>query len=232
VRIPNALPPLDGGPADPAARVIVAAGRLTYQKGFDLLVPAFARVAREHPDWQLRIYGGGPERDALRALIAEHGLADRAYLMGPARRLGEELAKGSVFALSSRFEGFGLVIVEAMSKGLAVVSFDCPRGPGEIITHGHDGVLVPDGDVPGLAAALGAMARDGAERARAGREARASAGRYALPAVGAVWEGLLEDLVRPSKGGRSGRYAQLPAGSAAQAGTDPPRRAGDRGAGA
>ncbi len=103
---------------------------------------------------------------------------------------------------------------------------------GEIITHGRDGVLVPDGDVPGLAAALRAMVRDPAERARAGREARASARRYALPAVGAAWEALLEDLVRPSKDARSGRYAQLPAGSAAQAGTDPPRRAGDRGAGA
>jgi glycosyltransferase involved in cell wall biosynthesis len=193
-QIPNAVPQLDGGMASPDSRVVVAAGRLTPQKGFDLLIEAFAAVAGEHPDWQLRIHGAGPQRPALRQAILEHELYERVFLMGPTQQLGAALAQGSIFVLSSRFEGFGMVIVEAMSKGLAVVSYDCPRGPSEIIGDGRDGVLVPEQDVPALGRAISELAGDRERRARLGAAAIETARRYDRAAIGARWDALLARL--------------------------------------
>lgn len=194
VRLPGARVPPGTGVSALSEPVIVAAGRLSRQKGFDLLVRAFAPIARRHPEWQLRIYGGGPERDALRALIRELGLHDTVLLMGAARDIGDALAHGSVFALSSRYEGFGMVVVEAMSRGLPVVSFDCPHGPAEIITHGRDGVLVAPEDVDALSAALESLVADPARRAQLGAAARETARAYEPGVVAAQWRELLAGL--------------------------------------
>jgi glycosyltransferase involved in cell wall biosynthesis len=200
VRIPNPTPRSPGGRSPLAAPVVAAAGRLTSQKGFDLLITAFAPIARRHPGWTLQIHGGGPERAALQAQIEAEGLTGRILLPGPTRRLGEALARASVFVLSSRFEGFGLVILEAMSHGLPVVSFDCPRGPGEIITGGRDGTLVPPEDVPGLTAALDALIADPARRRAYGAAALDTARAYDREAIGAQWQALLSALEKPDPG--------------------------------
>ena len=129
VRITNALPRLHGEPARERQKMVIAAGRLTWQKGFDLLIDAFVPIAAKHPDWQLRIYGDGVRRAKLKRRIIRQGVYNNVFLMGATQRLGEMMSRASVFALSSRYEGFGMVIVEAMSKGLPAVSTDCPRGP-------------------------------------------------------------------------------------------------------
>jgi len=191
--IPDPVDELDGGVSDQAAPVVVAAGRLNTQKGFDLLIAAWAPVAEKHPGWTLRIYGSGPERPALERLAA--GLP--VELPGRTDRLGAAMAAGSLFALSSRWEGFGLVLVEAMGKGLPVVSFDCPRGPGDIVTDGEDGLLVPPEDVPALTAALLALIEDPERRRRMALAARATARRYAGPSIAPRWEALFTGLGLP-----------------------------------
>lgn len=193
-QIPNAVPPMGGGRSPLQAPVVVAAGRLTGQKGFDMLVRAFAPIAREHPEWTLRIYGSGPLRASLQRLIFEHELYNNIFLMGPTLHLGEALSEASIFALSSRFEGFGMVIVEAMSKGLPVVSFDCPRGPAEIINHGRDGLLVPNGDIEAFTGGLLELIEDAQRRAALGAGALETAKAYGVGAIGERWEALLAEV--------------------------------------
>ena len=198
-KVPNGLPELPDVVSDQTARLVVAAGRLTRQKGFDLLIEAFAHVAARRPDWQLRIFGDGPEKDALQRRIQDLGLADSVHLMGRTAHMYDEMARGSLYALSSRYEGFGMVIIEAMSVGLPVVSFDCPRGPADIITPGDDGLLVAAQDVDGLAQALLQLIEDDDLRRRMSAAARATAGRYAMSEVGNLWQELLTELAGPRR---------------------------------
>jgi glycosyltransferase involved in cell wall biosynthesis len=196
--IPNAVPRHDGPRSELTSTRILSAGRLTRQKGFDLLIEAFERVARERPEWTVRIFGDGKKARQLRRMIMERDLYNNVLLMGPTEHLGPELSKASIFALSSRFEGFGMVLLEAMSKGVPVVSFDCPRGPGEIVHDGEDGLLVPDGDVDALAERLIELIDDEPRRRRLGEAAIATAATYDLDRIGREWDRLVDELVDPS----------------------------------
>ncbi|MFV2177478.1 glycosyltransferase family 4 protein [Actinomadura sp. LOL_016] len=197
VRIPNAVPDMPGGPSRRTGKVVLAAGRLVQNKRFDLLIEAFAPIAAEHPDWTLRIFGAGARRGALRDLVAERGLTGRVEVRPASRRLPAEMENAAIYALTSRREGMPMVVIEAMTKGLAVVSTDCPHGPREMIDSGRDGLLVPVDDAAALTAALRALIGDDALRDRLGEEARRSARAYDPARVAARWTALLADL-RPS----------------------------------
>ena len=197
--IPNAVPDLAHGPGG-SGRTVMSAGRLTRQKGFERLIAAFAQVAAINPDWRLRIYGRGPLRKRLVRLVGELGLARNVTVAGPVERIGEAMARASIFALSSRFEGFPMVLLEAMSVGLPVVSFDCPTGPREIVEQRRNGLLVPEGDVDGLAAAIVEMIDDEELRRHCSEGALRTAQRYSLDAIGAQWDALIAQLSRARAG--------------------------------
>jgi glycosyltransferase involved in cell wall biosynthesis len=188
--IPNPIEPSLFA-AEPSIRTIVATGRLVEQKGFDVLLDAFSRTAPFFPDWNLVIWGEGPLRGALERRRDALGLQRRVSLPGVSPKPGDWVRSGSVFALSSRYEGFPNVLVEAMSAGMAVVAFDCPFGPAEIVHHGEDGLLVRDGDVTLFAHRLEELMRDDALRARLGRAAMHSIQRFAVERVIAQWDAVL-----------------------------------------
>ncbi|WP_328904132.1 glycosyltransferase family 4 protein [Streptomyces sp. NBC_00441] len=201
--LPNSVPAPALAPADSRGRIVVAAGRLTPVKRFDLLIDAFAAVAEAYPEWQLRIYGRGEERERLRALIDRLGLYNNVFLMGAVIPMEAEWVKGSIAAVTSDFESFGMTIVEAMRCGLPVVSTDCAYGPGEIIADGEDGRLVPVGDRDALTGALLGLAGDDELRRRMGRNAAANSRRYGPAPVVAQAEQLFEELLAARREGRA-----------------------------
>ena len=151
---------------------------------------------RELENWTLDIYGQGDQTD-YRQLMAELGIdSNRCHLNGPVEDVVKAYQESSIFVLSSRFEGFGMVLVEAMACGLPVVSFDCPAGPDEIITDGVDGLLVPSGDVHALAEKLMVLMTDENLRRRLGQQARQTAQRYEMTTIANQWIALFEKVIK------------------------------------
>ncbi|WP_188013884.1 glycosyltransferase family 4 protein [Photobacterium damselae] len=151
VHIPNAMSISIEGKSNRDNKKLVAVGRLVYQKGFDLLLPAWKIVIEKHPDWVLEIVGEGEEEESLKKQSNNLGLSNNVSFYGKSTHVQNNYKEASGFILSSRYEGFGLVIVEAMAHGLPCVSFDCESGPNEIITNGVNGYLAKENDINDLA---------------------------------------------------------------------------------
>jgi glycosyltransferase involved in cell wall biosynthesis len=198
--VPNSVPELAVTPSGLDAKFVVAAGRLVPVKRYGDLIRAFAKVVVERPDWGLRLYGAGVQRETLARQIGELGLGGHVRLMGQVIPIEPELAKGSVLAVSSAMESFGMTIVEGMRAGLPVVSTDCPLGPGEIITHGVDGLLVPPGDCDAMAAALLGLINDDDRRHAMGRAALHTAQQYDPDRIAGLCAALFEQLLAERRG--------------------------------
>ena len=174
---------------------VITIGRYAYQKGYDMLLQAWVEVEKHYPEWTLEIYGMG-DKTPYSKMITNLGIdAKRCYLKGPVENVEQVYHEGSIFVLSSRFEGFGLVLVEAMASGMPVLSFDCPAGPDEIITDGHDGLLVPLGDVNALANKLILLMADDDLRRRLAQNARQSALQYDMKFIARQWIDLFNQLM-------------------------------------
>lgn len=176
----------------PQRQILLGAGRLDHQKGFDLLLQAFASVSAAHPDWHLVILGEGDMRSSLELLRGRLRLDERVSLPGRAGNLAEWYENSHLFVLSSRYEGFPNVLLEAMAYGLPSVSFDCDTGPADVVRHGVDGLLVPPENVEALAEALATLMTDEPMRLSLAQRATEVRERFSLPCVASQWEGLFE----------------------------------------
>jgi glycosyltransferase involved in cell wall biosynthesis len=201
-----------------ARKRLVAVGRLNTQKQFDLLIDVFATLAPEFPDWDLWIWGEGPERAVLEAQVARLQMGERVLMPGKTTSPWEEMARSDAFVLSSRYEGLPMAMLEGMALGLATVAFDCKSGPRELTRDGEDGVLVPPGDKSALIDALRRVMSDDALRAELGRKAAASVRqRYSSPAILRQWDAIFAQLGARTRGdeGKSTAYPRTITGEKA-----------------
>lgn len=177
---------------------VMAVGRYVYQKGFDILIDSWSRIAHHYPSWKLRIYGEG-NREALQAQIDRLGLTDSCILEHAVPHIIDKYCESSIFVLSSRYEGFGMVIVEAMSCGVPPVSFTCPSGPRDIIYDGIDGLLVDNGNAEQLAEKIAMLIANNTLRKKMGQQARIDVARFKIENIGKQWDRLFRHLLLTTK---------------------------------
>ena len=191
--IPDPMSFVPSGQSPLTARRIIAVGRYVYQKGFDLLLQAWAKIESSYPDWQVAIYGDG-DRSIYENLVNELGIdTSRCHLNGTTADIEHEYINSSAFVFSSRFEGFGMVLVEAMSCGLPVVSFNCPCGPKDIV-RGGSGILVENGNVDALAEGLAQLMNDEALRRSMSKAGLENVKRFGIERIAEQWRHLFESV--------------------------------------
>lgn len=175
-------------PAKSIFHRIICVGRLNEQKGFDLLIDAFSLIASQCPEWHIDIFGHGEEERNLVDKIKRNGLEHRINILKPTSDIYNEYMQSDFYVLSSRYEGFALVLIEAMSCGTPCVAFDCNYGPNEIIEDGINGLLVNNGDVNRLAEKMLWMITHETNRLEMGKKAHKSVSRYCKDRVMKQWE--------------------------------------------
>lgn len=175
---------------------VISAGRYMPEKGFDRLIEAWSilqKLNHSLVDWQLYIYGNG-DRKKYKSLVTKLGLDDSVHLEPATKNITEKFSNSSLYVMSSRYEGFGLVLSEAMSCGLPCISFDCPYGPRDVIRNGDDGILIEDGNITALAKAMEYMMSDEKLREKMGRKAIENISRYSRDNIMPKWISLFNSL--------------------------------------
>jgi glycosyltransferase involved in cell wall biosynthesis len=172
--------------------VVELLGRLSFEKGQDMMLEAWAEVTGAFPDWRLRLYGSGPDEEVLRRQASDLGVDKTVEFAGATADVEAALNEASIFALSSRMEGFPMSVMEAMAYGLPTVAFDCAPGVRELITHEADGLLVRPGNTTEFAEQLARLMSDEDLRAKLGSRARTSVRRFSADMVTDRWERMFE----------------------------------------
>lgn len=200
VVIPNPITDSPHSAAQCDNKTIVAVGRMEEQKNFTSLIRSFRKVHDKHPDSRLVIYGQGSQRPLLEKLVKDLGLEDFVSMPGVTVNIMDKLARASVYAMSSIYEGIGITLLEAQAAGLPAVAYDCPFGPAEVITHGIDGFLVTSGDENGMARSICHLLEHPEERKEMGRRAHEHSNRYSIDSIRDRWMQLFNELTDRKRG--------------------------------
>jgi len=196
VVIPNPVRACGGDRRSPAAgreSIVLAIGRLGPEKGFDVLIRAFASLGDAGRCWRLLILGQGPERERLERLAEDLGIGDRVQMPGVVDDPEAHLQRAGIFVLSSRFEGFPMSVCEAMACGLPVIATEYSQGVYDLVQPGENGMVVPPEDVAALTGAVRELIRDTALRERLGNKATGITERYGVESVMETWERIIEE---------------------------------------
>lgn len=175
------------------SKVIIAVGRLENQKGFDLLIDAYSKTSSKQNNWVLKIYGEGNEKEKLQKQIADSNIQN-IFLMGHSEDIKSEMLHSSIFVMSSRFEGFPMVLGEAMECGLPCISFDCPNGPSDLIQNNYNGLLIKNGCIESLAINLDNLMQNEPLRKKLSKNAKQSIQNISLPIITTEWINLINQV--------------------------------------
>lgn len=196
VSIPNMIESMPEASSTCQSHRVIAAGRLTYQKGFNKLIDVWVLVHKRHPDWILDIYGEGYYKEQLQKQIEEKHLKKNITIHPFTANIFNEYLTSSIFVLSSNYEGFGLVLIEAMSCGIPCISFDCPHGPSEIIKNQSDGILVENNNIHQMAESLCYLIENEDIRKAYGKKAKENVKRFLPENIMPQWEQLFKELIK------------------------------------
>ncbi|WP_103865541.1 glycosyltransferase family 4 protein [Aquimarina sp. I32.4] len=174
---------------------VLAVGKQSFQKGYDRLLQSWKLVTEKKPDWQLEIYGTISEKEGLNHLADNLGISNTVSFYPPIKNIAEKYMEASIYVMSSRYEGFGMVLTEAMAYGVPCVSFDCPFGPSDIIKDNQNGFLVENGDVTGLGEKIVALIEDENKRIFMGASARESIKHYLPEKIVSIWDCLFKEII-------------------------------------
>lgn len=194
--IPNSYPFYPETPSTCENKQAIIVGRYNSAKGYNYLIDAWRDVYKKYPDWIINIFGSGEYEDKVRKQINDYGLQDVIIMNNPTDHIMEEYLKSSIYVMSSVFEGFAMVLLEAMACGLPCVSFDCPYGPRNVITDGEDGFLVDYLNSKALADSICKLIENEALRKQMGKNGRNNVLRYSRENIMPQWISLFESITK------------------------------------